>query len=161
MQQQQHQHKTKSPHPHPHKHAHKQNKNPADSNAPTWANNLDGQVNVRDALLRTISFTAPNGKQYRLKPPAELATLIVRPRGWHMEEKHFLVDGQPCSASLFDFGVFFFNSARASLAAGQGPYFYLPKMESHLEARLWNQAFNLAQVCALLLLGRGFGGGGC
>ncbi|GBF96400.1 malate synthase [Raphidocelis subcapitata] len=116
-----------------------------DSNAPTWSNNLDGQVNIRDALLGTISFTAPNGKSYRLKPKGELATLIVRPRGWHMEEKHFLVDGQPCSASLFDFGLFFFNSARASIAAGQGPYFYLPKMESHLEARLWNNAFNLAQ----------------
>lgn len=116
-----------------------------DSTSPTWSNLLDGQVNIRDALLRTISFTAPNGKQYRLKPVDQLATMIVRPRGWHMEEKHFLVDGQPCSASLFDFGLFFFNSARASLAAGQGPYFYLPKMESHLEARLWNDAFNLSQ----------------
>lgn len=70
----------------------------------------------------------------------------IRPRGWHMEEKHFLVDGQPCSASLFDFGLFFFHNARQSLAIGHGPYFYLPKMESHLEARMWNDAFNLAQV---------------
>jgi malate synthase len=116
-----------------------------DSNAPTWANNMDGQVNLRDANRRTIVFDAPNGKQYRLRPDNELATLLVRPRGWHMEEKHMLVDGEPVSASLFDFGLYFFHNARQSLSVGIGPYFYLPKMESHLEARLWNDAFNLAQ----------------
>eukprot|EP00775_Hariotina_reticulata_P005060 gene5060-5301_t len=119
-----------------------------DSNAPTWFNNIDGQLNMRDALRRTISYRGPNGKEYRLRPENELATLLVRPRqdlGWHMEEKHFIVDGEPCSASLFDFGLYFFHNARASLDIGAGPYFYLPKMESHLEARLWNDAFNLAQ----------------
>ena len=92
---------------------HKQKKQ--DSNAPTWANNLDGHVNLRDALRRTATYTAPGangGKYYKLRPSPELATLLVRPRGWHMEEKHFLVDGQPCSASLFDFGLFFFHNAR-------------------------------------------------
>lgn len=120
----------------------------ADSNAPTWANNLDGHVNLRDANLRSISFAAPGGKVYRLRPERELATLLVRPRGWHMLEKHMMVDGAPVSASLFDFGLYFFHNARQSVAIGSGPYFYLPKMESHLEARLWNDVFNLAQgVC--------------
>ncbi|EFJ40428.1 hypothetical protein VOLCADRAFT_109454 [Volvox carteri f. nagariensis] len=116
-----------------------------DSHAPTWANNLDGHVNLRDAIRRTISYTAPNGKQYRLRGDGKLATLLVRPRGWHLEEAHFLVDGEPCSGSMFDFGLFFFHNARAILAVGEGPYFYLPKMESHLEARLWNDVFNAAQ----------------
>eukprot|EP00879_Flechtneria_rotunda_P006759 GHRR01007103.1.p1 GENE.GHRR01007103.1~~GHRR01007103.1.p1 ORF type:complete len:246 (+),score=50.02 GHRR01007103.1:43-780(+) len=116
-----------------------------DSNAPTWVNNIDGQLNLRDANRRTIVYEAPNGKQYRLRPENELATLIVRPRGWHMEEKHFVIDGEPCSASLFDFGLYFYHNARQSLAINAGPYFYLPKMESHLEARLWNDAFNLSQ----------------
>jgi malate synthase len=115
-----------------------------DSNAPTWWNNLDGQVNLRDAVNRSISLRTPQ-KEYRLKPEGQVATLLVRPRGWHMEEKHMLVDGEPVSASLFDFGLFFFHNARESVARGYGPYFYLPKMESHLEARLWNDAFNLAQ----------------
>jgi malate synthase len=116
-----------------------------DSNAPTWANNMEGQLNLRDANRRNISFVGPNGKQYSLRPDNELATLLVRPRGWHMAEKHFIVDGEPCSASLFDFGLYFFHNAKQTVAIGIGPYFYLPKMESHLEARLWNDAFNLAQ----------------
>ncbi|KAJ3035328.1 Malate synthase, glyoxysomal [Rhizophlyctis rosea] len=115
-----------------------------DSNAPTWENNLSGQCNLRDAVRGNISFTAPNGKYYKPKE-GKLATLIVRPRGWHMEEKHFLVDGEPCSASIFDFALYFFHNGAESVKRGFGPYFYLPKMESHLEARLWNDVFNLAQ----------------
>lgn len=115
-----------------------------DSNAPTWENNVNGQVNLRDALLRTITYTAPNGKYYALRKDGKVATLLVRPRGWHLTEKHFLVDGEPSSGSLFDFGFFFYNSASAAVASGQGAYFYLPKMESHLEARLWADVFSLA-----------------
>ncbi|KAJ1561266.1 hypothetical protein HK405_004438 [Cladochytrium tenue] len=115
-----------------------------DSNAPTWLNNISGQANLRDANLRIISYAAPNGKFYKLKD-GRLATLIVRPRGWHLEEKHFLVDGEPCSGSIFDFALYFFHNARQTVKIGAGPYFYLPKMESHLEARLWNDIFNLAQ----------------
>lgn len=115
-----------------------------DSSAPTWANLLDGHVNLRDALKRTISLQS-KGKTYSLKPEPQLATLLVRPRGWHMEEAHVLVDGEPTSASLFDFGLFFFHNARQALAIGHGPYFYLPKMESHLEARLWNDVFCVSQ----------------
>lgn len=115
-----------------------------DSNSPTWFNNISGQANMRDAINRTISYAAPNGKYYKLKE-GRIATLLVRPRGWHMEEKHMLVDGEPMSASLFDFGLYFFHNAKTSVARGAGPYFYLPKMESHLEARLWNDVFNLAQ----------------
>ncbi|KAJ3048599.1 hypothetical protein HK097_010390 [Rhizophlyctis rosea] len=115
-----------------------------DSNAPTWENNISGQVNLRDAVRGNITFAAPNGKYYKLKE-GKRATLIVRPRGWHMEEKHFLVDGEPTSASIFDFALYFFHNAKESVARGFGPYFYLPKMESHLEARLWNDVFNLAQ----------------
>ncbi|KAI8914291.1 malate synthase [Gorgonomyces haynaldii] len=114
-----------------------------DSNAPTWINNISGQTNLRDAVRRTIDFTASNGKYYKLNP--KIATLLVRPRGWHLEEKHVLVDGQPMSGSLFDFGLYFFHNAKETVARGFGPYFYLPKMESHLEARLWNDVFNLAQ----------------
>jgi malate synthase len=114
-----------------------------DSNAPTWGNNIQGHVNLRDAVERTISLTTPEGKSYQLN--ATIATLMVRPRGWHLVEKHFLVDGQPISGSLFDFGLFFFHNAKTQLAKGTGPYFYLPKMESHLEARLWNDVFNAAQ----------------
>ena len=114
-----------------------------DSNAPTWDNNLSGHINLRDANLRTINYAGPNGKSYRLN--SKIATLIVRPRGWHLEEKHLLVDGLPISGSLFDFGLYFYHNARLTLAGGIGPYFYLPKMESHLEARLWNDVFNLAQ----------------
>ncbi|ORX94279.1 malate synthase A, partial [Basidiobolus meristosporus CBS 931.73] len=116
-----------------------------DSSAPTWDTVLDGQINMRDALRRTITFTAPNGKYYKLRDDGKIATLLVRPRGWHMEEKHLLIDGQPCSASIFDFALYFFHNARKSIEIGAGPYFYLPKMESHLEARLWNDVFNAAQ----------------
>src|SRR6266498_1620351 len=114
-----------------------------DANAPTWENNLRGQQNVRDAAGGTISYTSPEGKRYALD--ARTAVLVVRPRGWHLVEKHLLVDGRPISGSLFDFGLFFFHNAAALIAKGTGPYFYLPKLESHLEARLWNDVFNLAQ----------------
>jgi malate synthase len=114
-----------------------------DSNSPTWKNNLDGQVNLRDAVRGTIRYESPEGKQYEVGPNP--ATLLVRPRGWHLGEKHFLVQGQPISASLFDFGLYFFHNAQALLNKGTGPYFYLPKMESHLEARLWNDVFCFSQ----------------
>src|SRR5881397_3268079 len=114
-----------------------------DSNAPTWENNVRGQQNLRDAVAGTISFASPEGKRYALD--ARTATLVVRPRGWHLVEKHLLVDGQPIAASLFDFGLAFFHNAAALIAKGSGPYFYLPKLESHLEARLWNEVFNAAQ----------------
>jgi malate synthase len=114
-----------------------------DSNSPTWANNLDGHINLRDAVNRTITYTSPEGKSYKLNE--KIATLLVRPRGWHLEEKHFLVDGKPISGALFDFGLFFFHNAKSLLAHGTGPYFYLPKIESHQEARLWNDIFNFSQ----------------
>ncbi len=115
-----------------------------DSNSPTWENCIEGQVNLTDAILRTISYTNPeNGKVYRLRE--NVATLLVRPRGWHLFEKHILIDGKPASASLVDFGLYFFHNARRLIERGSGPYFYLPKMESHLEARLWNSVFNFAQ----------------
>ncbi len=114
-----------------------------DANSPTWSNNVLGHVNLRDAVRKTISFTNPDGKEYRLGD--KLATLLVRPRGWHLVEKHVLVDGQPISGSLFDFGLYFFHNAAALLERGTGPYFYLPKLESHLEARLWNDVFHFAQ----------------
>ncbi len=115
-----------------------------DANCPTWANNLDGQVNLMDAVRRTISFDAPaTGKHYELNDVT--ATLVVRPRGWHLNEAHVLVDGEEMSASLFDFALYFFHNAAAALERGTGPYFYLPKLESHLEARLWNDVFDHAQ----------------
>lgn len=114
-----------------------------DSNSPTWQNNIEGHINVRDAINGTISFTSPEGKSYKLAP--KIATLLVRPRGWHLVEKHCLVDGQPISGSLFDFGLYFFHNAKNLLAKGSGPYFYLPKMEHYLEARLWNDVFVFAQ----------------
>ncbi len=114
-----------------------------DANSPTWRNNIEGHINLRDAIRRTIDYTSPEGKPYRLGPKP--AVLFVRPRGWHLVEKHFLVDGQPMSASLFDFGLYFFHNAKELMARGSGPYFYLPKMESHLEARLWNDVFVAAQ----------------
>ncbi|MFT5284814.1 MAG: malate synthase [Planctomycetota bacterium] len=115
-----------------------------DSNAPTWSNIVDGQINLFDAVRGEITFTAPGtGKHYELG--GSPATLLVRPRGWHLEEKHVTVDGQPISAALFDFGLYFFHNAKALLARDTGPYFYLPKLESHLEARLWNDVFIAAQ----------------
>lgn len=114
-----------------------------DSNAPTWFNMVDGQINLRDAVRRTITFTNEAGKHYQLNE--DTAVLMVRPRGWHLDEKHFLVDGVPIPGSLFDFGLYFFHNAAELLNRGSGPYFYLPKLESHLEARLWNDVFNLAQ----------------
>jgi malate synthase len=114
-----------------------------DSHSPTWASTLEGQVNLQDAITRTISYASPQGKSYRLA--GKTATLLVRPRGWHLDEKHVLVDGERMSASLFDFGLYFFHNARALVARGTGPYFYLPKLESHREARLWNDVFVLAQ----------------
>jgi malate synthase len=114
-----------------------------DANSPTWSNLVEGQVNLIDAIERRIDFTSPEGKEYRLND--EVATLLVRPRGWHLDESHLEVDGAPISGSLFDFGLYFFHNAKRLLAKGSGPYFYLPKLESHLEARLWNDVFNLAQ----------------
>jgi malate synthase len=113
-----------------------------DANAPTWSNNLEGQFNLRDAARRTITFEAGN-KKYALND--ETAVLLVRPRGWHLVEEHFQVDGAPVSASIFDFALYFFHNAKELVARGSGPYFYLPKMESHLEARLWNDIFVAAQ----------------
>ncbi|NWF69621.1 MAG: malate synthase A [Chloroflexi bacterium] len=114
-----------------------------DANAPSWDNLIQGQINIRDAVNRSITYTSPEGKQYKLND--KIAVLFVRPRGWHLNEKHFLVDGQPIPGGLMDFGLYFFHNARPLLANGSGPYFYLPKLESHLEARLWNDVFNLAQ----------------
>ncbi|MGA9526880.1 MAG: malate synthase A [Terriglobales bacterium] len=114
-----------------------------DSNSPTWNNNVEGQQNLYDAIRGTIEFVSPEGKRYQLG--SKLATLFVRPRGWHLDEKHFLVDGKPISGSLFDFGLYFFHNAKELLKKGTGPYFYLPKMESHFEARLWNEVFCFAQ----------------
>jgi malate synthase len=114
-----------------------------DANSPTWANLVEGQVNLIDAIERRIDFTSPEGKQYRLSD--KVATLLVRPRGWHLDERHVELDGKPVSGSLFDFGLYFFHNAKRLLGKGSGPYFYLPKLESHLEARLWNDVFNFAQ----------------
>ena len=114
-----------------------------DALSPTWENAVHGQINLSDAARRAIRFESPDGRVYELHD--QIATLLVRPRGWHLVEKHMQVDGQPVSASLFDFGLCFFHNARALLDRGQGPYFYLPKLESHLEARLWNDVFNSAQ----------------
>ena len=114
-----------------------------DSNAPTWENMLDGQINLRDAVRRTITFRSPDGKAYALND--KTATLLVRPRGWHLVERHVQVDGAPVSAAIFDFALYFFHNAKALLSANTGPYFYLPKMESHHEARLWNDIFVTAQ----------------
>ncbi|GAB3637527.1 malate synthase A [Hymenobacter arcticus] len=113
-----------------------------DSNSPTWANVIEGQRNLRDAVRRTINLTTP-AKTYRLNP--ETAVLMVRPRGWHLLEKHILVDGEEISASLLDFGLYYFHNAHELVQRGTGPYFYLPKLESHLEARLWNDVFIFAQ----------------
>jgi malate synthase len=121
-----------------------------DATAPSWQNLIEGQLNLTAALDRTIDFTSPEGKEYRLKPDAELATIVVRPRGWHLDERHLLVDGAPVAGAFVDFGLYFFRNAATLLARGEqdpnsGPYFYLPKTESHLETRLWNDVFVHAQ----------------
>jgi malate synthase len=115
-----------------------------DSASPTWQLMMDGQINLRDAVSRKISFTSPEGKEYKLND--RIATLIVRPRGWHLDEKHILIDGKPAPGGIVDFALYFFHNARTLLKKGTGPYFYLPKMQSHLEARLWNSIFKDAQT---------------
>src|SRR5438132_560812 len=114
-----------------------------DANAPTWANMLEGQANLREAVRREIAYQSPEGKAYRLKE--QTAVLFVRPRGWHLNEKHILIDNEPVSGRLFDFALYLFHNGKELVKRGSGPYFYLPKMESHLEARLWNDVFNRAQ----------------
>jgi malate synthase len=114
-----------------------------DASSPTWSNVVDGQRNLHDAVRRTISFQNPDGREYTLN--AETATLLVRPRGWHLDERHMTVDGEPVSGSLFDFGLYFFHNAQELIDRGSGPYFYLPKLQSHREARLWNDVFTHAQ----------------
>ncbi|MDB6170171.1 MAG: aceB [Verrucomicrobia bacterium] len=115
-----------------------------DANSPTWENLIEGQINLRDAVRRTITFTSPEGKAYALKE--KTAVMVVRPRGWHLEEKHVRLDGRRISGALFDWGLHFFHNARELVARGSGPYYYLPKMESHLEARLWNDIIVHAQA---------------
>ena len=115
-----------------------------DALSPTWANVVGGQAALKAAVRRELTFDSPEGKAYRLND--DIATLVVRPRGWHLVERHVLVDGTPMSASLFDFGLYFFHNAAELLARGSGPYFYLPKLEGRLEARLWNEVFVHAQV---------------
>src|SRR6266576_3458385 len=114
-----------------------------DANAPTWRHMVEGQINLRDAIRGTINFTSPEGKKYKLNE--QVAVLMPRPRGWHLVEKHMLIDGEPVAGGFFDFGLFFYHNAQELIARGSGPYFYLPKMESHLEARIWNDVFQLAQ----------------
>ncbi len=113
-----------------------------DSNAPSWYNQIQGQINLKEAIRRTISLDQ-GGKHYQLND--KVATLIVRPRGWHLGEKHLLIDGQRAQGGIFDFALFMFHNAKELLARGSGPYFYLPKLQSHLEARLWNDVFVMAQ----------------
>ena len=124
-----------------------------DANTPLWDNMITGQLNLKDALDRTIDYASDEGKEYALGPDDELATIVVRPRGWHLDEKHILIDGKRASGSLVDFGLYMAAGAQRQLDKGKGPYFYLAKNESHLEARLWNDAFNLAQDA--LGIGRG------
>ena len=114
-----------------------------DANTPRWDNNVQGQINLKDAIRRKIDFVSPEGKSYALKE--KHAVLFVRPRGWHLPEKHVLIDGAPISGGIFDFALYFFHNAKELVARGTGPYFYLPKLESHLEARLWNDIFVMAQ----------------
>lgn len=114
-----------------------------DASSPTWELMVEGQINVRDANRRTITYTSPEGKEYKLNN--QVANLLVRPRGWHLDEKHILVDGKAIPAAFMDFGLYFFHNIQAQQEKGSGTYFYLPKMESHLEARLWNEVFNFAQ----------------
>ncbi|MGH8713251.1 MAG: malate synthase A, partial [Casimicrobiaceae bacterium] len=114
-----------------------------DANTPTWDNNIQGQINLRDAIRRRIDYVSPEGKAYRLDD--KTATLFVRPRGWHLPEKHVAIDAQAMSGAIFDFALYFFHNARELVGRGSGPYFYLPKLEGHLEARLWNDIFVMAQ----------------
>jgi malate synthase len=114
-----------------------------DANSPTWDNLIQGQLNLIEAIEGTLHYTSPEGKSYKIE--SERATLMVRPRGWHLHEKHVIIKGEPISASLFDFGLFFFHNARRLIQKGSGPYFYLPKLESYIEARLWNDVFIHAQ----------------
>ena len=114
-----------------------------DALSPTWANVIDGQINCSDSIRRTIEFHNPDGRVYKLND--EIATLLIRPRGWHLVEKHVFIDGEAISASLFDFGLYMFRNAKELLARNSGPYFYLPKLESHLEARLWNDVIVYTQ----------------
>jgi malate synthase len=122
-----------------------------DANTPLWTNNVQGQLNLRDAIRRRIDYVSPEGKAYRLNE--RTATLFVRPRGWHLPEKHVIVDGEPMSGAIFDFALYFFHNAKELIARGSGPYFYLPKLESHLEARLWNDIFVMAQDDLLIARG--------
>lgn len=116
-----------------------------DQTTPTWANILDGHVNLKAAIHRTFDYKDENGTEWKLRPNQELATLIIRPRSWHLNEGFFLVDGKPIAGGLFDFGLYFFHNAKQLLKNGVGPYFYLPKLESQFEARLWNDIFNFAE----------------
>ncbi|RYZ53753.1 MAG: malate synthase [Proteobacteria bacterium] len=116
-----------------------------DSLSPSWNNVVQGQINLQDAVRQTLSFKNDDGRAYHLKPGNELATLLVRPRGWHLSEKNVTLNGEAISASLFDFGLYFFHNVHERIKRGTAPYFYLPKMESHLEARLWNDVFNFSQ----------------
>ena len=115
-----------------------------DANTPHWHNVVAGQVNLYDAARGTIAFTSPEGKHYALNDDVARPTIVVRPRGWHLDERHLTFDGRPAVGALVDFGLHFFHNARRS-RRGSGPYYYLPKMESHLEARLWNDVFTFAQ----------------
>ena len=116
-----------------------------DASTPTWANVIDAILNLRDAATGTLSYTSPEGKEYRLRTDAPLAVVVARPRGWHMDERHLLIDGEHAVGALVDFGLHFFHIAKQLVLNGHGPYYYLPKMESHLEARLWNDVFVFAQ----------------
>ena len=116
-----------------------------DANTPHWSNVIGGQVTLFDAIRRRLEFTSPEGKAYRLATDRPLAVIVARPRGWHFDERHLLVDGAPTVGALVDFGLYFFHNARELINRGSGPYFYLPKMESHLEARLWNDVFGFAE----------------
>lgn len=117
-----------------------------DANTPHWRNVIGGQLVLHDAIRGTLSYDSPEGKQYRLATDRRLATIVARPRGWHFDERHLLVDGRPAVGALVDFGLYFFHNAAELIARGSGPYFYLPKLESHLEARLWNDVFTVAQA---------------
>src|SRR6478672_257143 len=116
-----------------------------DANTPHWSNVVGGQVTLFDAIRRRLEFTSPEGKQYQLVTDRPLAVIVTRPRGWHFDERHLLVDGSPAVGALVDFGLYFFHNATELNNRGSGPYFYLPKMESHLEARLWNDVFSFAE----------------